>query len=42
MEELLGSTLNGDDNLRLENTEFAGQFLVQLSLRNGRGQPLYI
>lgn len=41
MEELLGSTLDGGENLRLEGTEFVGQFLVQLSLRNSRGKLLF-
>ena len=40
-EDFLGSILDGDDNIRLVDTEFAGQFLVQISIRNARGELLF-
>lgn len=40
-EDFLGSILDGDGNIRLVDTEFAGQFLVQISIRNARGELLF-
>lgn len=40
-EDFLGSILDGDDNIRLVDTEFAGQFLVQFPIRNARGELLF-
>lgn len=41
METLLGSILDGDEDIRLEDTEYAGPILIQLSFRNARGEPLF-
>ena len=39
-EDFLSSILDGDDNVRLVDTEFSGQFLVQTSIRDARGKLL--
>lgn len=41
IEKFLNLILDRYDDLRVENTEYAGLFLVQLSLRNGQGKLPY-
>ena len=37
-EDFLGSIPDGDENIRLVDTEFVGHFLVQFSLRDSHGK----